>query len=501
MSVKVVQIHPRDNVVVAIVDMKKGEKFQVANQTLTLSEDIAKGHKIALVPLTEGSAVYKYGYCIGTATKNIEQGSWVHSHNLKTSLSGTQSYTYEPVFGVIPTLAVEDTFWGYKRATGRVGIRNEIWIINTVGCVNKTAEKIAARANSELRNINFDGVFTFNHPYGCSQLGDDLENTKHILAALAQHPNAGGVLLLGLGCENNRLEPLLELIPPQLKERIRYFDTQEVPDEIETGLRYVNELYEIVKNDQRQKFNVSELVVGMKCGGSDGFSGITANPLVGRIAEQLSLRGSTVLLTEVPEMFGAEQELMKRAVSEEVFTSVVSLINSFKQYYIDHKQPVYENPSPGNKAGGITTLEEKSLGAIQKGGAATVIDVLEYGEVLQKLQHGGLVLLNAPGNDGVSTTAMTAAGAVLILFTTGRGTPLGAPVPTIKIATNSLLAQTKSQWIDFDAGQVVSEGRSMDVVASDLFNFMLSIASGEQKTKNEINGFKEIAIWKKGVTL
>ncbi|MCX7984510.1 MAG: altronate dehydratase family protein [Bacteroidetes bacterium] len=499
---KALQIHPTDTVAVALDSLHRGDTLTVQTHTVTLRDDVPQGHKFSLVYLPKGSPVIKYGYTIGVATEDILPGVWVHTHNIHTGLSGTLEYSYYPKTlhhstrnGTIPT------FHGYKRANGTVGIRNEIWILPTVGCVNKTAEQIARETTKKLHGETFDGVWAFPHPFGCSQLGEDLESTKRILRALAQNPNAGGVLFIGLGCENNTLETMLGELPGRELLRYRFFSTQQVSDEIEVGVQLVRELITEIEKDKREEVPVSKLVLGMKCGGSDGFSGITGNALVGRIADIHTSYGGTVLLTEVPEMFGAEQELMNRATSTEVFEAIVKLINTFKRYYITHNHPVYENPSPGNKAGGITTLEEKSLGAIQKGGNAPVVGVLDYGETLSPTPEPGVFLLNAPGNDGVSTTALTGAGATIVLFTTGRGTPLGAPVPTVKIATNTGLARTKPQWIDFDAGQIITDERAIDEVAQELYSFILKVASGELKVKNELNNFKEIAIWKKGVTL
>lgn len=499
---KVVQIHPSDSVAVAVSPLQRGETFTIDGYTVTLIDDIPQGHKFAVKPVKKGEHVLKYGYSIGTASEDIAPGRWVHSHNLHTGLTGTLEYSYQPS-KIQQSMAHggKPTFLGFRRKNGNVGTRNELWIIPTVGCVNKTAERLAQIANERYREKFIDGVWAFPHPFGCSQLGEDLENTKKILLALAQNPNAGGVLFVGLGCENNTLDGLIKALPQKEFLRYRYFATQEVEDEINTGLQLIHELSEALQQDRREEVPVSELVLGMKCGGSDGFSGITGNALVGRIADIHTAYGGKVLLTEVPEMFGAEQELMNRATSPDVYEAIVRLINNFKQYYIAHNQPVYENPSPGNKAGGITTLEEKSLGAIQKGGKAPVVGVLEYGEVLPSNSPAGVFLVNAPGNDGVSSTTLTGTGATLVLFTTGRGTPLGAPVPTLKIATNSQLAQTKRQWIDFDAGQIVSSNRSIDDLARELYSYIIDVASGKRKTRNEVNGYKEIAIWKKGVTL
>jgi altronate hydrolase len=346
-----------------------------------------------------------------------------------------------------------------------------------------------------------DGVHAFDHPYGCSQLGDDLANTQRILAGLVRHPNAGGVLLLGLGCENNRVKDLLAQAGAVDPQRVRTFNTQDVADEVEDGLAALEALAQVVSQDRRVPCPVADLVVAMKCGGSDGLSGLTANPLVGRVAEWICGAGGVPMLSEVPEMFGAERGLMSRASSEAVYRDVVKLIDGFKEYFVRHGQPVYENPSPGNKDGGITTLEEKSLGALQKGGRAPVRQVARYGAAIALAPEirGGLALIDAPGNDAVSATAMVAAGAVM-LFTTGRGTPLGAPVPTVKVSSNSGIAARKPAWIDFDAGRLLT-GTSLAALTDELVTLVLDVASGRHRTRNEVNDVREIAVWKQGVTL
>jgi altronate hydrolase len=499
MAIDCIKIHPADTVVIALGALAKGAMVATAGESFMVKEDVPKGHKIALRAIRQGEDIMKYGHVIGHATTAIEPGEWVHAHNMKTNLSDVIEYTYAPVASPVQGAPkAVPTFSGYKRDDGRVGTRNEIWIINTVGCVNTTAERIAKLSNERYSRGNFDGVFTFSHPFGCSQLGDDLAMTQQALSGLMRNPNAGGVLVLGLGCENNQLPQMLAHAGITNAARIRSFNAQDVADEIDEGVVKVGELFELMKNDQRVDVPVSELTLGMKCGGSDGFSGITANPLVGRITDTLTQYSGRVILTEVPEMFGAEQQLMNRAVDSTVYEGIVLLINRFKGYFTAHHQPVYENPSPGNKAGGITTLEEKSLGAIQKGGSAPVHDVLMYGEPISRQ---GMALLNAPGNDGVSGTAMTASGATMILFTTGRGTPLGFPVPTVKISTNSALMSNKRNWIDFDAGVLADGAATMDTVSEDLMALIIEIASGRVKAKNEINGYREIALWKEGVTL
>ena len=444
--------------------------------------DLSTGHKIALCDIKKGENVIKYGYPIGHATEDIKAGDSVHTHNIKTNLSELLEYTYEPEFEEIERRE-ERFFNGYVRKNGDVGIRNEIWIVNTVGCVNKVAETLAQKT----------GAKAFPHPFGCSQLGDDQKTTQLILKGMVNHPNAAGVLVLGLGCENNNIEVFKEVLGEWDDERVKFLNCQDVEDEIEEGIKIINELKAYADTFKREKVSVSKLKVGLKCGGSDGYSGITGNPLVGRFSDMLISYGGSTILTEVPEMFGAEQILMKRCINEEIFNKNVDLINNFKKYFIAHNQEIYENPSPGNKAGGITTLEEKSLGCVQKGGSAPVVDVLDYGDTLQK---NGLNLLNGPGNDIVAITNLMAAGVHIVLFTTGRGTPVGCPVPTVKVATNSNLAKNKSNWIDFDAGEIL-EGKDVD---EKFFDYCIDVANGKE-TKNEINGYCEISIFKDGVTL
>lgn len=445
--------------------------------------NLDNGHKYARRNIKKGEEIIKYGHPIGIAQSDIKMGEHVHSHNLKTALGDNLTYTYEPKFAPIKEADGEFYFMGYLRENGEVGIRNDIWIVNTVVCVNKVAEKLAS----------LTGALFFPHPNGCSQLGDDMSVTQKILSGMVHHPNAGGVLVLGLGCENNNIEEFKKVIGEYDPKRVRFLNTQDVEDEIEEGVKIISELKEYASQFKRTKQPISKLKLGLKCGGSDGYSGITANPLVGRISDKLIAMGGSSVLTEVPEMFGAEHLLMRRAESKEIFDKTVSLINDFKDYFRRHDQVVYENPSPGNKAGGITTLEEKSLGCIQKGGTSKVVDVLTYGDRLTK---NGLSLLNGPGNDAVAITNLMAVGVHIILFTTGRGTPIGSPVPTVKIATNKNLAQKKSNWIDFDASGVL-EGNPL---TDELFNYIIEVASGKE-TKNEINNYREIAIFKDGVTL
>ena len=455
----------------------------VINKLDNVGVNLADGHKYALRDIASGENIVKYGQPIGHATENIGAGDHVHTHNVKTNLSGKLEYTYEKAECHDEKIGSDLTFMGYVRKNGDVGIRNDIWIVNTVGCVNKVAEKLAT----------LTGAKCFAHPFGCSQLGDDQTTTQAILRGMVNHPNAGGVLVLGLGCENNNIEVFKNYLGEWDEERVRFLNTQDFEDDIAEGVRIINELKEYAAQFEREPVHISRLRVGLKCGGSDGFSGITANPLVGRFCDKLVSFGGSCALTEVPEMFGAEHLLMNRCIDEEIFHKTVKMVNDFKDYYTRYNQVIYENPSPGNKKGGITTLEEKSLGCVQKGGLSPVVDVLTYGDRLQK---NGLSLLTGPGNDIVACTNLMAAGVHIILFTTGRGTPLGTAVPTVKIATNRLLAERKASWIDFDASPMLEGVDPTDA----LIDYVLRVAGGEQ-TGNESNGYEEISIFKDGVTL
>jgi len=493
---KLIKINQRDNVAVCLESLAKGEKFVIDTREIVVKDAIPAGHKIALVPLAEGDNVVKYGESIGHATCAAEAGSHLHSHNVKTNLSGNLEYTFNQKLRHLKIPVNERSFKGYLRKNGEVGIRNELWIVPTVGCVNGQAQQMIERFKSLVHPQGIDAVEVFKHNYGCSQLGDDHINTRTALADLVKHPNAGGVLVLSLGCENLQMEEFRAALGDYDKQRIRFLKAQEVSDEIAEGVTILREIYEVMRNDRRIAVPVSSFKIGLKCGGSDGFSGITANPLLGAFSDYLVAAGGTTVLTEVPEMFGAETILMERAENEEVFNKTVKLINDFKDYFSAHNQPVYENPSPGNKEGGITTLEEKSLGCTQKCGNATVVDVLKYGERIHK---NGLNLLSAPGNDLVATSALGFSGCQMVLFTTGRGTPFGSFIPTMKISTNTPLFLKKRNWIDFNAGELL-HNETMNGLMEKLLDFVIKIAEGEQ-LNHEKTGFKEIAIFKMGVTL
>lgn len=488
-------LHPDDDVAVALAPLTAGTIPGPGFPAVR--SDIPRGHKFALSIVSAGAPVTKYGAPIGRALARIQPGDHVHSHNLASALSGEVDYAVAldtPTRNNKPGRA--DEFMGYRRFNGRVGIRNEIWVVATVGCVNRIAERIARMASNQVRG-RVDGVHAVTHPFGCSQLGDDLERTRAILAGLAQNPNAGGVLLVGLGCESNQYRALLDTMPDTDPLRVRAFACQDMGDELDAGIAAVSDIASHMADmDRREACPVSDLVIGLKCGGSDAFSGLTANPLLGRITDRLTAMGGSAILTEVPEMFGAEHLLMQRAANEDVQSRIGVMMNRFKRYFLDHAEVVHANPSPGNITGGITTLEEKSLGAVQKAGTARVTDVLNYGD---RVRTTGVSLLEAPGNDAVSTTAMAAAGANIVLFTTGRGTPLGTSVPTLKLSTNSDLADRKPHWIDFDAGPV-AEGESLDAAAERLWRLILDTASGRH-ARNELYDEREIALWKGGVTL
>lgn len=490
----IVKINQNDNVAVALRPIAAGETLQVGGAAVTTTEEIPQGHKFALRPIQAGEEVVKYGFRIGFAKEDIPTGSWVHVHNVKTGLGDVLSYTYVPA-----KMDVEPTehayFQGYRRADGKVGVRNEIWIIPTVGCVNSIAKALEARARDLVKGTVED-IIAFPHPYGCSQMGDDQENTRKVLADMIHHPNAGGVLVLGLGCENSNIPVLMDYIGEYDAQRVKFLQCQDVEDEMETAMEMLEELVKYAGAFSREQIDASELIIGMKCGGSDGLSGITANPVVGAFSDLLVSKGGTTILTEVPEMFGAETILMNRCETPELFEKTVDLINDFKNYFTSHNQTIYENPSPGNKKGGISTLEDKSLGCTQKSGSALVKGVLGYAE---PVKVKGLNLLSAPGNDLVASTALAVSGAHIVLFTTGRGTPFASPVPTVKISSNSKLAGHKDNWIDFNAGRMV-EDKTKEEMAQALFDYVLEVASG-RKVKAEEAGFHDMAIFKQGVTL
>lgn len=489
-----IKIHPADKVAVALCPLSAGTVISIDQKEITLLEDIPQGHKFALQDLSENEPVIKYGYPIGITKEPVQAGSWIHVHNMKTALGDLLTYTYQKQDTTLPPTE-ERFFQGYKRADGKVGVRNEIWIIPTVGCVNNVATAIEKKAQSLICG-SIEAIAAFPHPYGCSQMGDDQEHTRQILADLINHPNAGGVLVLGLGCENSNIGELKKYIGPYDKNRVKFLVCQESDDEISDALKLIQELVSYASVMKREPISCSELIIGMKCGGSDGLSGITANPTVGAFSDLLISKGGTTILTEVPEMFGAETLLMNRCENEALFDKTVALINDFKNYFTSHNQTIYENPSPGNKKGGISTLEDKSMGCTQKSGSAPVRGVLSYGE---PVKEKGLNLLSAPGNDLVASTALAASGAHIVLFTTGRGTPFASPVPTVKISSNSALYNKKGNWIDFNCGQLV-EGTDLETLRNQLFDYVIAVASGEE-VKSEKAGFHDMAIFKQGVTL
>lgn len=489
---RALQIHPRDNVAVALAPLGQGE----AVLGTALAQAVPAGHKFALSPIGTGEQVVKYGLPIGRASRDIAPGEWVHTHNVKTGLGEDAHHAYAPAECRLPAVEPRN-FQGYLRPDGRAGTRNELWILPTVGCVNDICKLLEQEGGALAEAYGLDGAYHFPHPYGCSQLGDDHRQTQTLLAALCRHPNAGGVLVVGLGCENNRMEDFRALFTAEEREKLRFLVCQQEGDELAAGRGLLRDLAGYASGFRRRALPASKLVVGLKCGGSDGLSGITANPVAGAFSDKLIAMGGSTILTEVPEMFGAEDLLFSRCRDRETFGRAAAMVEGFKDYFRSHGQPVCENPSPGNKDGGITTLEDKSMGCVQKGGGAPVADVLGYG---QRVCVPGLNLLCGPGNDLVSATALTAAGASLILFTTGRGTPFGAPAPTLKLSSNTPLFEKKPHWLDFDAGPV-AEGESLDAASERLLELVLAAAGGGYRAKAEELGQRGIAIWKDGVTL
>ena len=492
-----IKINPADSVVVCLRPFTKGEKVNVDGKDIEVLQDTPAGHKVLIKDAPKGTDIIKYGYPIGHAREDLKAGQWVNENNLKTNLEGTLTYEYHPVNEKLNIKKDNRTFKGYVRKNGEVGVRNEIWVVPTVGCVNGISDRLASMLEKETNLEGIDAVHSWHHNYGCSQLSEDHENTRKVLRDIVLHPNAGAVLVVGLGCENNQPDKFEELLGDYDKERIKFMVVQKVEgDEVEEGMKILRSLYAIAKEDKRTDCPVSELRIGLKCGGSDGFSGITGNPLVGEFSDYVVAQGGTSILTEVPEMFGAETILMNRCETPELFNETVKLVNDFKEYFLSHGEPGGENPSPGNKAGGISTLEDKALGCTQKCGRAPVSGVLGYGD---RLKVKGLNLLSAPGNDLVASTALAAAGCQIVLFTTGRGTPFGTFIPTMKISTNSNLYKNKPNWIDFNAGELV-EGTDMPSLVDKFIDKVLAVASGE-KANNEKNGYREISIFKNGVTL
>lgn len=492
---KAVKIHDKDNVAVAVSDIKSNEMINVSDKLITATEDIPAGHKLALTDISEGEDIIKYGFPIGHAKIAIKAGDHVHTHNVKSNLGNLLSYEYKPNYNN-PEPEKTESFMGYKRKDGKTGIRNEVWIIPTVGCVNAVVRAIETESQ-KYKTENIDGIFSYCHPYGCSQLGADQENTLKYLCGLIRHPNAAAVLVVGLGCENGNIDELKKLLGDYDEQRVKFMVSQEYEDEIAEGTRLLKELCRFADSFKREPCPVSDLVIGLKCGGSDGFSGITANPLLGAVSDKLIRQGGSSVLTEVPEMFGAETILMNRCRTEKQFGQTVDLINNFKKYFMRYGEKTDENPSPGNKAGGITTLEDKSLGCVQKGGSSPVEDVLSYG---QEITKKGLSLLQAPGNDLVASNALVASGAHIVLFTTGRGTPFGCPVPTVKISSNSSLFEKKKNWIDYDAGKLLS-GATPEKLRDELFKLIIEISSGRKKAKSESLDKHDLAIFKDGATL
>ena len=494
---KVIRLHQRDNVAIALEPLNIGVEYQIDDCNLIPTEDIQRGHKVALGKISKGDDIVKYGAPIGHALSDIKAGQWIHTKDVKTNLSDELEYRYSPKLLDASRLNDDSPPINiYRRKNGEIGIRNELWVIPTVGCVNGMAAQMVNKFLKNHPDLEVDGIHVFPHQFGCSQLGDDLVNTRRLLQNMAKHPNAGGVLVVGLGCENNQVAAFREGLGDYDERRVQFLISQSVENEVETGYGLLKEIYEVMRNDERVPGRLSEVNFGLECGGSDGLSGITANPLLGQLSDYLTMRGGTTVLTEVPEMFGAETILMSRCKDEATFDDLVEMVNGFKRYYKDHNQPIYENPSPGNKSGGISTLEDKSLGCTQKSGSGTVQAILDYGE---RLSVSGLNLLKAPGNDAIATSALASSGCHMVLFTTGRGTPYGGWVPTLKVATNTELASKKRHWIDFDAGRLVID-TTMEKLLEDFIQLLVDSCNGQQ-VKNEINNIREVAIWKNGVTL
>lgn len=496
-----IKLYPQDTVALATSELKKGQTVTVDGETITLLDDIPNAHKIALKDFETGEAVRKYDNIIGYASKPIKKGEWIHSHNEVTGLGKSKEYTYD--FNPISIFPGESdkTFMGYDRADGGAGIRNHLAIISTVFCANGPLRKLARMAEAKYpATENFDGIIAFDQEFGCSQTGKDLVTTCKIIAGIAKNANFGGVLLVSNGCEMAIPSVLEQYMGDYDKKRIRTLTLQEVEDEFTAGMELIDEIMEEMKDDKRTPININRLHIAMNCGGSDGYSGITANTLLGTLCDTLVKEGAIMNMTEVPEMMGAEHILMNRAADKSIFDDIVKMMYDYDAYFARYGEKAADNPTQGNKAGGLTTLEEKSLGCIQKGGHCAVMEVLEYGERATK---NGFVLVSGPGNDLAGVSGQIAAGAVLTIFTTGRGTPCGFAGPTFRLASNTALATRKSNWIDYDAGRLLTAKTPEEVEAlnKELYDAIMATVNGQYRTRTEENGYYILGALKDGVTL
>lgn len=483
------RLHPKDNVALALRPLPSGARVSVEGISLFTRDPIPYGHKVALVSIPKGGRIIKYGYPIGRAVRSISPGEHVHVHN--TESGRAHGDTARPVIreesSLIPRFP-QDTFLGFRRQDGRVGVRNHVLVMASVHCVNGGVERIGREV---------PGVVALPHIYGCSQLGEDLAQTRRVLEGYVSHPNVGATLIVGLGCEALPTRELVDGLRDR-GYRVELLLLQEIGGSraaVRKGKELAAELLGEVGKLRPEPVPLSELVVGVECGGSDAWSGVTANPAVGAIADALVAHGGTVILSEVTEFIGAEHILAARAISPEVGKAILRAVARREGVAVEMGVDLRgAQPSPGNMEGGLTTIEEKSLGAIVKGGTTPVREFLGYGE---RPSARGLVVMDTSGNDLESVTGMVAGGAQVVLFTTGRGTPVGNPiVPVIKISSNTPLYERMRDDLDFDAGSIL-RGEPPTSVAARLAALLLEVAGG-RPTQAEVWGHREFAIEPRG---
>jgi altronate hydrolase len=497
-------LHPDDDVAIARAPLALGLRLAQLNTVITVRQTIPEGHKIALTARGIGDPVHRYGHVIGFATADILPGDHVHSHNLSV---GRLQHDYAFGQGVKPVTYIPEehrrTFSGYRRADGKTGTRNYVAIISSVNCSASVSRYVADRFRGDaLRDFpHVDGVIALTHKGGCGAHygGAELDLLQRTLAGFARHPNVAGYVLMGLGCEMNQIPDLVEHQSLDAPTSIIIQEEGGLVESVDAGVRAIGALLPAANDCRREPISVSELVVALQCGGSDAWSGITANPALGYAVDLLVAQGGTAVLGETPEIYGGEHLMTRRAVSEEVGRKLIDRIHWWERYTAINGAEIDNNPTPGNKLGGLTTIYEKSLGAIAKSGTTPMTDVLEYAE---PVGTRGFIHMDTPGFDPVSVTGQVAGGCNLVVFTTGRGSVFGCrPAPTIKVATNTPLYERMRNDMDVNAGRML-EGATLRQVGEEIFEMMVEVASG-MPTKSERHGIgeEEFNPWILGATL
>jgi len=495
-----IHLHPTDNVAIARVQLGAGTELRVAGQRLEVKEAISAGHKIALVAIPQGAVVLRYGQVIGRARQPIERGRHVHTHNLAFE---ELHFDYEYPSGETPLPArrASPTFLGYPREDGSVGTRNYIAVVAASNCAAHTAEMIARSFDGESLPANIDGVVAFPHGEGCGHtIGPDTAQLRRTLAGVLAHPNVSAAVILGLGCEVNQIEHYLGPNAPRTSRLVGMTlqSSGGTRGAVTAARAEIARLMEQCSAEQRKEVPASGIVLGLNCGGSDSFSGITANPALGVCSDMLAELGATAVLAETTEIFGAEHLLVRRARNRQVAEKLLSFVQGYKQYLTRFAGSFDDNPSPGNKEGGLTNIIEKSLGAVAKAGTSPLTDAVDYAE---PVHTPGFVFMNTPGYDPVSLTGLAAGGCNLIAFTTGRGSAIGFPsVPVLKIASNSHTYRRMQDNMDINAGTIADGEKSVQQVGGEIFEMLLRVASGE-RTRAESLGHQEFVPWRIGPVL